>query len=600
MMHPSLPLTLLLLVSAVPASAQAILSSWYTKNSGVLCRVIQSPTLTTPVTTWPASGVTNNNTGAAAQTVQTYADVQRIRYTATDVYINANGLASYTLGPWLTNTGGLFGFWPLARDYSTRITRTPVINGTKVRHGGGMIGMMVNGVAIYDLGDAFSFNQTNTTAPATPSAVTGTDGMGATGDGFWSRDALAVEVVTFDPGFAHQPGNNGQYHYHAEPKALRYQLGDNMKATYNVTNNTNTYTEDFSNPHHSPILGWCFDGLPIYGPYAYDGGVATVSGGAVTAVTKSTSPVTYTAPPTIVFTGGGGSGAAATAVLNAGVISSITMVSGGSGYTSAPAVTILGGVRRMRNGFVLRNGANGTQNLVSTGRKSLPKWAVAAQSYTTGTLNGTTGDYDMPATEWGPVTTYQTTGPGGVTIYSLGRYIGDYDYLGDRGQTQGVGFDMDQYNGRYCVTPEFPNGTYAYFVTVDAAGNPAFPYMLGKQYFGTSNATNPATVPVGATELFNGGPNIKETWVGGPATASNGNVTLTWNSVEGGTYKVEASDTLSSWSTLSTTVPGAANSPQTSFIESAAAPPGVGNHTRRFYRVTRTGTAAYDPAYTGQ
>jgi hypothetical protein len=120
--------------------------------------------------------------------------------------------------------------------------------------------------------------------------------------------------------------------------------------------------------------------------------------------------------------------------------------------------------------------------------------------------------------------------------------------------------------------------------------------MLGKQYFGTSNATNNATVPVGAIELFNGGPNISETWAGSPTTASNGNVTLSWNSVEGGTYKVEASDNLSGWSTLSTTVPGAANSSQTSFTEAAV----TGNHSKRFYRVTRTATAAYDPAYTGQ
>jgi hypothetical protein len=29
-----------------------------------------------------------------------------------------------------------------------------------------------------------------------------------------------------------------------------------------------------------------------------------------------------------------------------------------------------------------------------------------------------------------------------------------------------VDFDLDEYNGRWCVTPEFPNGTYAYFVAI--------------------------------------------------------------------------------------------------------------------------------------
>ena len=36
-------------------------------------------------------------------------------------------------------------------------------------------------------------------------------------------------------------------------------------------------------------------------------------------------------------------------------------------------------------------------------------------------------------------------------------------------------------NGRFCVTPEFPNGTYAYFISTDAsdADVPTFPYLMG-------------------------------------------------------------------------------------------------------------------------
>ncbi len=532
MNRPSLLITAMLALGAVAAHADPILTSWFTQNSGMLSRVIQNGTSqTTPLTTWPSAGITNNNTSTpTTQSVPAYADVQRIRYTATDVYINANGLASYTMGPWFTNSGGLFGFWPLARDYQVRITRSPAPAVTKTRHPGGMIGMMVNGVAIYDLGDAFSFNQTNATAP-TATTVTGTDGMGATGDGWWSRDALAVEVVTFDPGFAHQPGNNGQYHYHAQPKALRHQLGDNVQATYNATTNTNTYTEDTSNLHHSPILGWAYDGYPIYGPYGYS-----------------------------------------------------------SAMNPNSAVT------RMRTGFVLRNGQSGTQDLRVTGRVTMPKWAAAVF----GIANpGNTNPVTLPATQYGPTTIYQTTGPGGTTTYSLGRYCGDYDFLGDLGQTQGMGFDLDQYNGRNCVTPEFPGGTYAYFVTLDASGNTAFPHMLSKQYYGTQNAANNATIPVGATLLFNGGPNSSESFNSGPAiTPASGNVTLTWSSVEGGTYQVEASNNLSTWTPVATGISAASNSTQTSFTENAAALPA--NNTKRFYKVTRTTTAAYDPAYTGQ
>ena len=576
----------------LPAHADPILTSWFTNNSGVLSRVIRtSPTsggLITPVTTWPGAGVTNNNTGGAAQNATSYADVQRIRYTAADVYINSNGFASYTMGPFLSNGGGLFGFWPLSQHYQARITRSPVPAVTKTKHPGGMIGMMVNGVAIYDLGDAFSYKQ-STGLDAAPNPPTNPGG-----DGFWSRDALAVEVVTFDPGFAHQPGSNGQYHYHAEPKALRYQLGDNMTATYSATTNTYTYTEtDVSGtttpPHHSPIIGWAFDGYPIYGPYGYDSGGATVNaGGAVTGVTISNVGLTYASTPAVSFTGGGGSGASAVAVVSGGVLTGVTMLSGGSGYspTSPPAVTITG-VRRMRTGFVKRDGMNGTTNLNSTGRTSLPRWAATAQGYSN---PGNLQVVPLLTTEYGPATTYSTgTGPN-QQFYTLGRYTGDYDYLGDLGKVQGVHFDLDQYNGRTCVTPEFPAGTYAYFVTIDSMGNTAFPHMLGKEYYGTSNGAAQAAVPASATELFNGGPNIGESWKGAPSVASgSGNVTITWNSVEGGTYKVEASNDLGTWSTLPN-VPAAANAAQTVSVENAAA----ASNPHRFYKVSRTALAAYE------
>ncbi len=39
-----------------------------------------------------------------------------------------------------------------------------------------------------------------------------------------------------------------------------------------------------------------------------------------------------------------------------------------------------------------------------------------------------------------------------------GTWVQDYEYV------EGAG-DLDQCNGRTCVTPEYPEGTYAYFVT---------------------------------------------------------------------------------------------------------------------------------------
>jgi hypothetical protein len=44
--------------------------------------------------------------------------------------------------------------------------------------------------------------------------------------------------------------------------------------------------------------------------------------------------------------------------------------------------------------------------------------------------------------------------------------------------------DLDEYNGRFCKTPEYPNGVYAYFCTIDGSINskPEFPYIIGKNF----------------------------------------------------------------------------------------------------------------------
>ena len=66
----------------------------------------------------------------------------------------------------------------------------------------------------------------------------------------------------------------------------------------------------------------------------------------------------------------------------------------------------------------------------------------------------------------------------------LGTYIEDYEYI------QGLG-DLDEYNGRFCVTPEYPNGVYAYFTTIKgSAGEPAFPYFIGPKFYAEADSTN--------------------------------------------------------------------------------------------------------------
>jgi len=73
-----------------------------------------------------------------------------------------------------------------------------------------------------------------------------------------------------------------------------------------------------------------------HGAYA----LATLAGDAVSSVTVINGGRGYTTAPSVSFVGGGGSGAAGTATVSNGVVTGITVDSPGSGYTSAPFVSI--------------------------------------------------------------------------------------------------------------------------------------------------------------------------------------------------------------------------------------------------------------------
>lgn len=91
----------------------------------------------------------------------------------------------------------------------------------------------------------------------------------------------------------------------------------------------------------------------------------TISDG-VGFVTITNGGNSYTSAPTVTFTGGGGTGAAGTAVVSGGVVVSVTITSGGSGYTSAPTVVFTGGGGSSATGTaVLSSGATATANLIT-------------------------------------------------------------------------------------------------------------------------------------------------------------------------------------------------------------------------------------------
>lgn len=474
---------------------EPLISSWFTANSGQYARIYTSKEN-------EAAGVTSISTtssspwsrGVGIQTNPAYSDIQQVDYSTSWVYIHTTGLASHIMGPWYLNAAktNLFPNFPSNTATMFRFPRTPVIPATKVSTGLGATGRMVNGVSMFDCRDAFSYSTTNAT-DATP-------GGAFTGDGIWNRDAYHNESVTFDPAFAHQAGNN--YHYHAQPFGLRYQLGDHVD--YNAA--TNTYTES-TGPitRHSPIVAWAADGLPVYGPNGY------------------------------------------------------------SNPNSASS-----SVRRMVSGFTLRDGTRGTTNLSATGRVTLPAWAARVQNRSATLL----------ATQFGPAVNAN---------FALGHYIEDYDFLGDLGFTLGTDFDLNEQNARFCVTPEFPSGTWAYFTTITSNGTPTFPYTTGRQFYGDPTGGAVTAIAESTNTSFVGGPFKADTAGAIGINNGSGNVTLTWSGVQGGTYQIETSPDLATWTALTPTITATADD-----TVSAVEPGGAIGRTKRFYRETRTALASYD------
>ena len=224
------------------------------------------------------------------------------------------------------------------------------------------------------------------------------------------------------------------------------------------------------------------------------------------------------------------------------------------------------GVRRMISGYILRNGQFGTDNLTNTLRTNLPAWAQRLYG-----LN--------------------SAGPTDTSTYPIGRYMEDKAYLGDltnsaTGQKYVMGtntFDLDEYNGRWCVTPEFPNGTYAYFVSMATNGVPVFPYNIGRAFYGyPTGAVATAITETVVTNLLvgaNATPSLNS------PTVKNSSVTLSWSAIEGGTYMVLSTTNLTTWTTNSTTVAAVLN---------AASYTNNSTDNYRFYRVAQTALATYD------
>jgi len=249
----------------------------------------------------------------------------------------------------------------------------------------------------------------------------------------WHYDTNSV-LINGQDSYGGYPDDNGKYSY-------RDSQFITSNAWANVSGFTGGYTQSDG---HSKIIGFAADGYPIYGPFGYLNPADSSSG-----VVRMRS--SYTAGA-----GGVGRPESKTVTLTANAMVTDTL-------TLSSAVGLSPGMRITVN---------------SGGLVAEDYWIMhAGQTTAVGP--------QVPAAL--PLGSNQVRLNSNVTLYSgasltfeflPGAFIEDYSYVAGSGS-------LDQYNGRFCITPDFPNGTYAYFATEDVDSNPVYPYFVGQAFYGS-------------------------------------------------------------------------------------------------------------------
>lgn len=274
------------------------------------------------------------------------ANVAQVQYSEDFAYISCSGIPGYIVGPYLDGNPSLAG----DQDWLFKIPLDPTPEtGSLTNVGMGQIGVLINGVPIYNYADGQSYNNQNV----------------------WHQDAVFFERDGFDCAKGHPSPNfqggleDGRYHHHQNPTA--FNLDEVV-----VSDICDLYVADglyvMDETVHSPLLGFAFDGYPIYGSFGYDNTDGT------------------------------------------------------------------GGIVRIESSY----------------------------QYTDATDRDNGPSYDQ---------------------YPQGAYSEDFEFVEGSGH-------LDLHNGRFAVTPEYPEGTYAYYATVDENLNSFYPYLIGPTYYGEVETAN--------------------------------------------------------------------------------------------------------------
>ena len=261
---------------------------------------------------------------------------------------------------------------------------------------------------------------------------------------------------------------------------------------YYQSNESDPSTIDYSRhaDGHSKILGMAFDGYPIYGPYGYD---------STNTVAREVTGFRYRVGDELA--------GARPDVVTAETITYAVTVANGEFNIDGSTVPFLSLWRGKTYVFQQNDSSNDNEQLlISTTDDGwhagtppdttylfegpgITYWLegseVTYSAYISGFNTATAREirFEVPVTA--PLALYTfgyTTSGIGIRTVQDGYVIGDLvqDYIWDTS----VG-TLDEHNGKFAVTPEYPNGTYAYFLTENGSGVPTYPYAIGPTMYGT-------------------------------------------------------------------------------------------------------------------
>ena len=129
----------------------------------------------------------------------------------------------------------------------------------------------------------------------------------------------------------------GEFQVAAKVVVVRVAEGANAAATItNIVGNATLKTGIHAFVEAGPMLG-------VIPRLLCAPGYTSQRETGVSAISLTNAGSGYTTAPTVTLTGGGGSGATATATVSGGAITGFTITNPGSGYTSAPTVSLSGG-----------------------------------------------------------------------------------------------------------------------------------------------------------------------------------------------------------------------------------------------------------------